>query len=163
MAGSQGSLSPSRCCKPSPLPSFSFAADIGGLISAEFSGDFDEVAEQTFACNVQASNLNVDVSNFSIDEVVYDVDPKLLPSGVNSVRIIANVNLGNVGMSGTYDPPAPDCPADFNDDGLVDGGDLGSLLLAWGSCTDCPEDLDGNGQVDGGDVGLFLSSWGFCP
>ena len=26
------------------------------------------------------------------------------------------------------------CPADFNDDGSVDGNDLGSLLAAWGPC-----------------------------
>jgi hypothetical protein len=144
-------------------PSFSFAADIGGLISAEFSGDFDEVAEQAFACNLQASNQSVSVTNFSIDEVIYDVDAKLLPSGVDAVRIVANVNLGNVTMSGTYDPPAPDCPGDFNGDGLVDGGDIGSLLALWGVCGGCPEDLDGNGQIDGGDVGLFLSYWGQCP
>ena len=144
-------------------PSFSFNADIGGLISAEFSGDFNEAAEQTFACNVQASNQNVDVSSFSIDEVIYDVDPELLPSGVDSVRIIATVDLGNVGMSGSYEPPAPDCPGDFNDDGLVDGGDIGALLIAFGPCKACPEDLDGSGMVDGGDIGLFLSYWGLCP
>lgn len=143
-------------------PSFSFNADIGGVISAEFSGDFDESAEQTFACNLQASKQNASVTNFSIDEVIYDVDPSLLPSGVDSVRIIADVNLGNVTMSGTYDPPADDCPGDFNGDGLVDGGDIGALLSRWGKCNECPEDLNGDGLVDGGDAGLFLSYWGIC-
>ncbi len=52
--------------------------------------------------------------------------------------------------------------ADFNGDGLVDGGDFGTLLSLWGPCADCPEDLDGSGTIDGGDVGLFLSSWGPC-
>jgi hypothetical protein len=143
-------------------PSFSFNADIGGLISAEFSGDFDEAAEQTFGCNLQASKQTAGVTNFSIDEVIYDVDPSLLPSGVDSVRIVADVNLGNVTMSGTYDPPAPDCPGDFNGDGVVDGGDFGSLLAIWGKCNECPEDLNGDGLVDGGDAGLFLSYWGIC-
>ena len=54
-----------------------------------------------------------------------------------------------------------DCPADFDGNGVVNGGDLGVLLAAWGSNN--PEfDLDGNGIVNGGDLGLFLSFWGIC-
>ena len=55
------------------------------------------------------------------------------------------------------------CPADFNDDGLVDGIDFGFLLVAWGECTGCAEDLNDDGMVDGIDVGLFLAAWGICP
>ena len=55
------------------------------------------------------------------------------------------------------------CPADFNDDGLVDGIDFGFLLVAWGECTGCAEDLNDDGMVDGIDVGLFLAAWGPCP
>ena len=57
------------------------------------------------------------------------------------------------------------CPADFNDDGTVDGGDLGILLAYWGPCTGVPcfEDLNQDGVVDGGDLGLVLSAWGACP
>ncbi|MCP4835045.1 MAG: hypothetical protein GY895_09820, partial [Phycisphaera sp.] len=52
-----------------------------------------------------------------------------------------------------------DCPGDFNDDGSVDGGDLGFLLAAWGG----PDaDINGDGNTDGGDLGLFLSVWGDC-
>jgi hypothetical protein len=29
----------------------------------------------------------------------------------------------------------PVCPADLNDDGQVDGGDLGLMLSAWGPCS----------------------------
>jgi hypothetical protein len=54
-----------------------------------------------------------------------------------------------------------DCPGDFDGDGFVGGGDLGSMLAAWG--TDNPTfDLDGSGTVNGGDLGLFLSFWGNC-
>ena len=56
-----------------------------------------------------------------------------------------------------------ECPADFNDDGLVDGIDFGFLLVAWGECTGCAEDLNDDGMVDGIDVGLFLAAWGICP
>ena len=55
------------------------------------------------------------------------------------------------------------CNADFNDDGMVDGADFGSLLVAWGPCEGCPEDLNGDGNVDGADVGLLLVEWGICP
>ena len=54
------------------------------------------------------------------------------------------------------------CPGDFNGDGLVDGADLGLLLVAWN--TDDPNaDLNGNGSVDGADLGLLLAAWGLCP
>jgi len=55
------------------------------------------------------------------------------------------------------------CPADFNDDGQVDGGDLGSLLGQWGACADCQADFNDDGQVDGNDLGTLLGAWGACP
>ncbi len=55
------------------------------------------------------------------------------------------------------------CVGDFNDDGLVDGADFGSLLAAWGECGGCPEDLNGDGFVTGADVGSLLAAWGECP
>jgi len=64
---------------------------------------------------------------------------------------------------GTAGGGQPDCPGDFNDDGMVDGADFGFILAAWGTCGGCPEDLNGDGQVNGADVGLVLSVWGACP
>ena len=55
------------------------------------------------------------------------------------------------------------CPGDFNDDGVVDGGDFGTVLAAWGSCPGCPQDLNFDNEVNGADVGLMLSYWGDCP
>jgi hypothetical protein len=50
---------------------------------------------------------------------------------------------------------------DLDGDGVVDGGDLGLLLLYFGPCEDgCGgADLDGDGQVDSGDLGLLLLSY----
>ena len=59
------------------------------------------------------------------------------------------------------DPPST-CEGDFNDDGVVNGADFGSILAAWGPCAGCPEDLNGDGEVGGADVGLLLSVWGPC-
>lgn len=60
--------------------------------------------------------------------------------------------------------PASTCPADFNDDGEVDGQDLGVLLGSWGACGAgaCPADFNGDGEVDGQDLGVLLGSWGPC-
>ena len=61
-----------------------------------------------------------------------------------------------------YRPDLPikeDCPADFNGDGEVSGGDLGMLLAMWGTADG---DLNGDGTTSGADLGLLLSSWGPC-
>ena len=55
------------------------------------------------------------------------------------------------------------CPADLNDDGAVNGEDLGLLLGNWGGCAGCITDLNGDGLVNGEDLGIQLSSWGECP
>ena len=65
----------------------------------------------------------------------------------------------NNGGNTVIDECPEECPVDFNDDGSVDGGDLGFLLAAWGG----PDaDINGDGNTDGGDLGLFLSVWGDC-
>lgn len=63
-------------------------------------------------------------------------------------------------LSIAVDPLEDPCPEDLNDDGKVDGADLGLLLSAWGTSK---YDVDGNGDgIDGGDLGLMLSAWGDC-
>jgi hypothetical protein len=46
---------------------------------------------------------------------------------------------------------------DLNNDGLVNGADLGTLLGAWG--TPGPGDLNGDGIVNGADLGVLLGAW----
>lgn len=53
------------------------------------------------------------------------------------------------------------CRSDFNQDGVVNGADLGLLLAAWGT-SQCPLDLNGDGVVNGADLGLLLAAWGVC-
>ena len=48
--------------------------------------------------------------------------------------------------------------ADLNDDGTVDGQDLGILLGSWAGTG--AADLNGDGTVDGQDLGILLGSWG---
>ncbi len=51
-------------------------------------------------------------------------------------------------------------PGDLDLDGSVDGGDLATLLGAWGPCSGCPADLNGDGVVDAADLAILLGSWG---
>ncbi len=53
-----------------------------------------------------------------------------------------------------------DCPADFDGDGFVGGGDIGSLLSNWGTPNG---DLNGDGTTNGADFGVLLTSFGPCP
>ena len=57
--------------------------------------------------------------------------------------------------------PVSPCPADFDGNGVVDGADLGFILLDWGTASPA-SDLDGSGIVDGADIGLMLLDWGGC-
>ena len=76
---------------------------------------------------------------------------------VSQVYSIARIQL---------EPTGSNCPADLNDDGVVDGIDLGLLLAAWGPCPTsgaCPADFNDDGAVDGSDLGILLAAWGPCP
>ncbi|MBM4112810.1 MAG: integrin [Phycisphaerae bacterium] len=50
-------------------------------------------------------------------------------------------------------------PGDLNDDGVVDGDDLGTLLGQWGDCAECSADFNDDGVVDGNDLGALLGNW----
>lgn len=58
-------------------------------------------------------------------------------------------------------PDECECLPDFNQDGVVDGSDLGILLLQW-SLTNSLLELDGVSPIDGADIGILLLSWGPC-
>ena len=53
--------------------------------------------------------------------------------------------------------PTP-CPADFNQDGGVDGGDVESFFISWEAGAS-PADVNADGGVDGSDVESFFTAW----
>ena len=59
-----------------------------------------------------------------------------------------------------YTPPAPPCPADLDNNNVVDGGDLGLLLSQWGR--NGSADITNDSIVDGADLGMMLGAWGIC-
>lgn len=52
------------------------------------------------------------------------------------------------------------CYSDFNEDGFVNGSDLGLLLVGWGQPG--PSDLNKDGTTNDMDLGLLLASFGAC-
>ena len=57
------------------------------------------------------------------------------------------------------------CPADIDENGRVDGGDLSIILGFWGQSVEPPgsgADLNGDGLVTGADLTEVLSFWGPC-
>lgn len=61
----------------------------------------------------------------------------------------------------TPQPFQCDCVADVNDDGVVNGVDLGGMLSVWGS-DDLWFDMTDDGVVDAEDLGVLLAGWGSC-
>jgi hypothetical protein len=53
--------------------------------------------------------------------------------------------------------PVP-CPADFNNDGGVDGADVEAFFNAW-EAGDPAADVNGDGGIDGADVETFFTAW----
>ena len=72
---------------------------------------------------------------------------------------------GQFQMVGGYVPADVSTCArsDINCDGMIDGSDLGILLMMWGPCPSgagCPGDINSDGSVDGSDLGILLVNWG---
>ncbi len=54
--------------------------------------------------------------------------------------------------------PPPPCPADFNQDGGIDGTDVSSFFASWEN-GDPSADVNADGGVDGADVTTFFAAW----
>jgi hypothetical protein len=58
-----------------------------------------------------------------------------------------------------YAPPFQcRCPADYNNDGGVDGADVSAFFQDWQDALGC-SDTNGDGGVDGADVDAFFVAW----
>jgi hypothetical protein len=86
--------------------------------------------------------------------------PLDISSDGNTIVGIARNGAATTAFAVILDPPAPACPADLDDNGTVDGADLGILLGNWGGPG--VGDIDGNGTTDGADLGTLLGAWGPC-
>jgi hypothetical protein len=81
-------------------------------------------------------------------------------SGQNYTIRVGGTNgatgIGNLAITCTPASNCPACPADYDDNGGVDGGDLASFFSDFEEGAGCA-DVDGNGGVDGGDLATFFA------
>lgn len=74
-------------------------------------------------------------------------------------EVSASLGAHKTGDSHVVDvfaPGGPSNPFDLNNDGCINGGDLGIFLLYWGTEL---ADFNGDGITNGGDLGLMVSAW----
>ena len=64
--------------------------------------------------------------------------------------------IAEVRFTAISEPECPSCAADYDNNGGVDGGDLGAFFLDFEAGETCA-DVDQNGGVDGGDLGYFFT------
>lgn len=85
-----------------------------------------------------------------------------LPSGTYRFQYLARMNA--VGEESDRDIrfeiafAPPPCPADFNEDGSVDGSDVEAFFIDW-IAGDEEADTNYDGGVDGGDIEAFFVVW----
>jgi hypothetical protein len=93
----------------------------------------------------------------NISAPVADGGLELLAAQVNFSDELLFPGLQHVSIEvGTCGPTCPPCAADYDNNGGVDGGDLGAFFSDFEAGETCA-DVDGNGGVDGGDLGFFFA------
>ena len=139
---------------------YPLAADKDGLV-VEISGDGGGTWAnvETVQPSSTAPNTN------SWIEKVIRVNDYFAPSAQVRLRFRANDGGYDSQVEVAIDDLSVDgwrCSAylqgDLNQDGSVNGADLGLLLAAWG--TGGSADLNQDGTVNGADLGILLANWG---
>lgn len=119
---------------------------------------------QSFTYQITASNSPTGFSASGLPTGIAVNSTSGVISG--ALQVAGNYNIGisasNAGGSGTATLAltATQCASDGNNDGKVDGADLGLMLNQWGQPS--PYDLNGDGNTDGADLGIMLAAWGPC-
>jgi hypothetical protein len=135
---------------------------------------------ETQLCNTGISTNSINVHDLKIDlyrsnGTVLVATQNSLPAGlfeqltsfvlptteayqfkISSASSTDNIQLYSLTVQLT--PGQPPLVGDLNDDGFVNGADLGILLGNWGNAGG-PADLNNDGFVDGGDLGILLTNW----
>ncbi|MCP4835000.1 MAG: hypothetical protein GY895_09585, partial [Phycisphaera sp.] len=114
------------------------APEAGGLYAVDAAGA--SVESSTICGNTvdQVAGTFTDLGDNCIADSCEDTDENGVPDGCET------------------------CVGDVNGDGIVNAGDLGLLIAAWGTA-DPTADINGDGTVDAGDLGLLIAAWGLCP
>ena len=79
-------------------------------------------------------------------------------TGNTTITLFKPGTVPSVGADGVPVPSAGGCPADFNQDGGVDGADVEAFFVLW-EAGDNGADFNQDGGVDGADVEAFFVRW----
>jgi hypothetical protein len=152
-----GNLAPAQTY---PTDAFPLATDLGDLDGdgdldwelSSFNGDWRLFANN--GAGTYAFNQEFDAPAAASCAVMLDLDNDR-DLDLALIDEIADV----VVLQKNISSPPPDLVGDLNGDDIVDGADLGILLLLWGHKGITVADLDASGLVDGADLGILLLNW----
>jgi hypothetical protein len=71
---------------------------------------------------------------------------------------LGSTGCGVLNVGCTPENTCPGCPADFNQDGGIDGSDVGAFFEVWENGEPCG-DVNQDGGIDGSDVDFFFFVW----
>lgn len=131
----------------------------------EFSIDLDELGWDGQSCIKVAGFITSGDVNYGSNQVIGGLPGQDYPN-LGTFGNMSTIDFNTIEgeqfavVAGTCDcaPPCPICPADYNQDGGVDGGDVEAFFTDWEASTGCA-DTNQDGGVDGGDVEAFFNAW----
>ncbi len=126
---------------------------LDGTLTLSFVNDFSPRAGDVFSLLLTGDSTLVTGSFTDIDV------QNLLPGwnyalGFDPTGHTVQVHSLN---DGTYGHPPP-CPADYNQDGGIDGADVSSFFADW-ETGNTAADVNKDGGIDGADVSAFFEAW----
>ncbi|MBL9148827.1 MAG: right-handed parallel beta-helix repeat-containing protein [Phycisphaerae bacterium] len=153
---------------PNDVNCFPIGSD-GGVVDANGADNVAGTIDDDFsvaACSdlVDAGDNTVsyaDVLDYDDDGNTAEALNEDFAGGIRNVDLpVGNTGLGAGAIDvGAFEKQALGLPdADLNDDGVVDGADLGILLGAWGTSSELA-DLNVDCIVNGADLAILLGAW----
>jgi hypothetical protein len=94
-----------------------------------------------------ASTMQLTISNLAASEM-----------GVYSCQVVNQCGLSGLWPVAFTVSTCNPCPADFNQDGGVDGSDVADFFASWETGNE-GADTNADGGVDGGDIETFFAAW----
>jgi hypothetical protein len=108
-------------------------------------------------CDARSAITNVRISRSGL--IGDDCDTNGISDACEIASGAPDINHNNI-------PDTCECIGDIDVDGIINGGDLGTLLAYWGPTTSAATsiacDLNVDGVVSGSDLGILLAYWGPC-
>jgi hypothetical protein len=127
----------------------------GFTLSVGSNGQWHRHVDYTLLAPATPGVHLLDLEVFSTSAAIAASDPFWIL--FNQGRTSEEVQAAAAWVVANLVSPTP-CPADFNQDGGVDGGDVESFFISWEAGASSA-DVNADGGVDGSDVESFFTAW----